>query len=299
MTSIPWAQHLETTADGSYTFFSPDFQETFHSRGGARSEAIDKFVGAADLAQRALDDRLVILDVCYGLGYNTAAALAVVWEVNPRCHVTLVGVEIDPSVPLAALAPEILSLWSPTVVPVLRELAKNGTYISEVCQAMLHWEDARTTLPRLHQQGFRADAIFLDPFSPRRCPQLWTVEFLTHVAQCLAPEGKLTTYCRAAAVRSALQETGLVLGTLPVTGPALPHQWAHGTIAAHPQSQAVQSLTPLCASELEHLQTRAGIPYRDPTLAGTAAEITERRSAEQRVSERESTTQWRKRWGSE
>lgn len=299
MTSTPWAQHLETTADGSYTFFSPDFQETFHSRGGARSEAIDKFVGAADLAQRAGGDRLVILDVCYGLGYNTAAALAVIWQVNPQCHVTLVGVEIDPSVPLAALAPEILSLWSPAVVPVLRELAEKGTYISEICQARLHWEDARTTLPRLHQQGFRADAIFLDPFSPRRCPQLWTVEFLTHVAHCLAPEGKLTTYCRAAAVRSALQETGLVLGTLPVTSPALPHQWAHGTIAAHPQSQAAQSLTPLSASELEHLQTRAGIPYRDPTLEGTAAEITERRSAEQRVSERESTTQWRKRWGIE
>jgi tRNA U34 5-methylaminomethyl-2-thiouridine-forming methyltransferase MnmC len=297
--STPWAQHLETTADGSYTFFSPDFQETFHSRGGARSEAIDKFVGAAALPQRAQGDRLVLLDVCYGLGYNTAAALEVIWQVNPRCHVTLVGVEIDPSIPLAALAPEILSLWSPAVVPVLQELVQYGTYVSENCEAILYGEDARTTVQRLNQQGFTADAIFLDPFSPRRCPQLWTVEFLTGVARCLAPEGKLTTYCRAAAVRSALQDAGLVLGTLPVTGPALPHEWANGTIAAHPHSQAAQSLTPLSASEREHLQTRAGIPYRDPTLAGTATDITARRSAEQRGSDRESTTQWRKRWGIE
>ena len=295
--STPWAQHLETTADGSYTFFSPDFQETFHSRGGARSEAIEKFVGATDLPQRAKGDGLIILDVCYGLGYNTAAALDVIWSVNPRCGVTLVGVEIDRSVPLAALAPEILSLWTPAVVPVLQGLAETGTYVSENCEAVVYWEDARTTLQRLNQQGFKADAIFLDPFSPRRCPQLWTVEFLTAVAQCLAPDGKLTTYCRAAAVRSALQEAGLVLGTLPVTGPALPHEWANGTIAAHPHTRAAQSLTPLSSSELEHLQTRAGIPYRDPTLGGTAAEITERRSTEQRLSERESTTQWRKRWG--
>lgn len=297
--TIPWSQHLETTADGSYTFFSPDFQETFHSRGGARSEAIEKFVGATDLPQRALGNGVVLLDVCYGLGYNTAAALEVIWQINPHCHITLVGVELDASVPTAALDPHILQLWSPAVCPVLQGLAQTGRYESALCQAMLYWEDARTALPRLTAQFFQADAIFLDPFSPRRCPQLWTVEFLTIVARCLAPEGKLTTYCRAAAVRSALQEAGLVLGTLPITGPAPSHEWAKGTIATHPHTTAAQSLTPLSAAEQEHLQTRAGIPYRDPNLQGTAQDIAQRRLAEQQTSDRESTTQWRKRWGIE
>ncbi|NEQ98459.1 MAG: hypothetical protein F6K30_17355, partial [Cyanothece sp. SIO2G6] len=65
----------EKTADGSYTFFSSQFNEAFHSRQGARLEAEQKFVGPAQLAKLAAGTTVCLIDVCYGLGYNTAAAL--------------------------------------------------------------------------------------------------------------------------------------------------------------------------------------------------------------------------------
>lgn len=281
----------ELTADGSATFFSAEFGETFHSRTGAQREALEKFAIATALATKSHRSHLTLLDICYGLGYNTAAALALIWQQHPQCHVTVVGLEIDATIPVAAL--EILPPWPESVLEVLRALAHQHYYTSSNCQAQLHLGDARQTIQTLVASGFQADAIFLDPFSPQRCPQLWTVEFLGMVARCLAVDGYLATYSRAAAVRSGLLAAGLQIGTLPLpTTPQAPHEWSQGTIA---RWQAT-GLVPLSGMEQEHLQTRAGIPYRDPTLTDTAEQIRARRRAEQQTSTREPTTQWRRRW---
>jgi tRNA U34 5-methylaminomethyl-2-thiouridine-forming methyltransferase MnmC len=139
--------------------------------------------------------------------------------------------------------------------------------------------DARQTIQTLVEPGFQADAIFFDPFSPRRCPQLWTVEFFTWVARCLAPTGRLATYSRSAAVRSALLATGLSIGTIPLSDRPLPHEWSQGTIA----SWDGRSLHPL----------------RDPQLTDTAAQIHARHQQEQQHATCESTSSWRRRWGIE
>ncbi|BAY50911.1 tRNA (5-methylaminomethyl-2-thiouridine)(34)-methyltransferase MnmD [Thermosynechococcus vestitus] len=281
----------QPTADGSFTFFSPEFGETFHSLGGARQEAFEKFAIATDLPGKAQASHLRLLDICYGLGYNTAAALEVIWQHNPTCQVTLIGLELDVGVAQAALG--VMPPWPASVQEILEGLARQQRVSTPRCEARLLIGDARQTIQDLVCQGFQADAIFLDPFSPQRCPQLWTVEFLSLVAQCLAPEGHLATYCRAAAVRCALQEAGLHLGTLPIVAPQHRHEWAQGTVARWQPDQ----LIPLSLMEQEHLQTRAGIPYRDPHLRDTAQAIRWRRQVEQQTANRESTSRWRQRWG--
>ncbi len=280
------------TDDGSFTFFSAEFGEHFHSRAGAKQEALQKFVQATQLAYRAQAPTLRVLDICYGLGYNTAAALETIAQVNPTCQVELYGLELDASVPRAAIAPELLSIWSPAVQIILRDLALHHHCQRANLQATLRLGDARQTIQSLRQQGFQADIIFLDPFSPRRCPQLWTVEFCGQVAACLAPTGVLATYSRSASVRSALLAAGLCLGTLPPPAHALSHQWSEGTVAAFQP----HGLVPLSAMEQEHLQTRAAVPYRDPSLADAAAVILARHQQEQARSPLASTSSWRRRW---
>jgi len=281
----------QPTADGSATFFSAEFGESFHSRTGAQQEALEKFAIATALEEKSQRSHVTLLDICYGLGYNTAAALDVIWQRHPHCHITVVGLELDATVPVAAIA--IMPPWPESVLEVLRALAHHHRYTTANCQAQLCLGDARQTIQDLAASGFQADAIFLDPFSPQRCPQLWSVEFLRVVARCLAPDGYLATYSRAAAVRSALLAAGLHIGTLPLCAPHAPHEWSQGTIARWQSS----GLIPLSAMEQEHLQTRAGIPYRDPCLIDTPQQIQARRYAEQQTSGRESTSQWRRRWG--
>ncbi|MEL7314429.1 MAG: MnmC family methyltransferase [Cyanobacteria bacterium J06559_3] len=278
---------VEPTADGSQTFYSERFGEWFHSRSGAYEEARTIYVEMTNLIKRAqTQDQITVLDVCYGLGYNTAAALEGIWSVEANAQIRLVGLELDAVVPQAAIAQGLLTDWPRSVQAALKALATNG-HIRTSLHADLLIGDARQHVQPLAQSGFQADVIFLDPFSPPRCPQLWTVEFLSLVAQCLHPHGILATYSCAAAVRAALKLAGLHIGSIHVTG----RRWP-GTIATHPQSL----LPALSAQEKEHLETRAAVPYRDPTLQDTAEVIQQRRTEEQASSPLTSTGAWRRKW---
>ena len=48
--------------------------------------------------------------------------------------------------------------------------------------------------------------------------------------------------------------------------------------------------------EIEHLNTKASIPYRDPTGEMLSTEILEIRKKEQKFSNLLDTNSWRKRW---
>lgn len=276
------------TSDGSDTFYSDEFGEWFHSREGACNEAQKTYVEAAGIAQRAQQRSLSILDVCYGLGYNTAAALQTVWAVNPQCSVDLKALEIDVEVARSAITHNLTRHYPPEIEQVLKDLAASYEYKTETLSAQLLLGDARQQIQILTAQNWQADAIFLDPFSPQHCPQLWTTEFLRLVVQCLNPGGGvIVTYSCAAAVRSALKSAGLCIGSTTAGS----RKWP-GTIASFSDKR----LPPLSQQEKEHLQTRAAVPYRDPTLSATATEILSRRLQEQSTSELMPTRPWRKRW---
>lgn len=277
----------QLTEDGSFTFFSEEVGEAFHSIQGAKTEALLKFVEPCQLTQRATQPVLRLLDVCYGLGYNTATALEAIWAINPQCRVELVALELDPTVPKAAIAHNLLENWLTPIPELLAILATSKEVNTDNFHAQLHIDDARCTIRELCQANFQADAIFLDPFSPPRCPQLWTVEFLQQLAHCCALGGRLATYSCAAAVRSALIAAEFKIGSTLQVGGRQP-----GTVA----NLSGEDLPPLSVRSLEHLQTRAAIPYRDPQLCDTAPVILQRRQIEQQSSGLEPTSHWHKRW---
>ena len=277
----------EVTGDGSATFYSKEFGEHFHCRHGAYTDAQRNYVDAANIPALAQAEQLAILDICYGLGYNTAAALDTIRQVNPDCRVTVRALEINGAVPRSAIANNLLQPWSPATQAILKTLATAQRYQSSTLDIQLILGDARQTLQPLAAQGWLADAILFDPFSPTRCPQLWTVEFLTLTAQCLAQSGILATYSCAAAVRSAMGLAGLQIGSFAGAG----RHWPC-TIA----TKEVRPLSPLSQQETEHLQTRAAVPYRDPTLSATAEDIKTAREQAQQQSILETTGSWRRRW---
>ncbi len=188
----------------------------------------------------------------------------------------------------SAIAHQLTRQYSPAVQQVLIALAAHCTAKCDHLSAQILLGDARQQIQPLVEQGWQADVIFLDPFSPPHCPQLWTVEFLQQVAQCLKPDGsELVTYSCAAAVRSALKLAGLSITSIQAGG----RKWP-GTLARY-SSEASLGLS---QQEQEHLQTRAAVPYRDPTLQSTAKEILAQRAQEQAASPLAATGPWRRRW---
>ncbi len=286
-----WTPQL--TRDGSFTFFSTAFGESFHSGQGAKSEAFAKFVGVTDLVGRSQQPTLRLLDVCYGLGYNSAAAIETIWKSNPHCNIELYALELDNTVAIGATMPALLDSWTLEGQEILKALATTQVVQRDYLTAHLLIGDARSTIQDLSQQGFQADAIFFDPFSPRKCPELWTVEFFKAVGLCLAPDGILATYSRSASVRSAMLLAGFAIGSIPVGPNAAMDEWSQGTVAAH----LGMSLPMLSEMECEHLETRAGVAYRDPNLVGTRAEILARYEQDQGMNGLRSTSSWRRKWG--
>lgn len=75
--------------------------------------------------------------------------------------------------------------------------------------------DARDTLPRWPH---KADAWFLDGFSPAKNPELWGPDLLRDVARHTVPGGTFATYTAAGHVRRALSDAGFQVSRIPGFG---------------------------------------------------------------------------------
>lgn len=324
MTSNGSRLELRPTDDGSFSLFSPQFGEGFHSRRGAMAEARSKFVAPAGLERWQRGSRLRVLDVCVGTGSNTAALL----EACQAQGLTLEwwGLELDPEpLRLAVADAGFQRQWQPEALAALHQLADGPDPADQTHQTdqndqedqqeaiwqvpglgggRLLWGDARRRLPELldSQRGC-IDLVLMDAFSPSRCPQLWSIEFLGGLGTLLHPEGRLLTYCSAAAVRQALRQVGLELATIAAPSGLQQHQsdWSGGTAASPRPFPADGRLRPLSSMEEEHLRTNAAEPYRDPSgTADARAILQERQRAQQQAMQTgsvEATSSWRRRWG--
>jgi tRNA U34 5-methylaminomethyl-2-thiouridine-forming methyltransferase MnmC len=284
------------TADGSFSLHSERFGEAFHNSAGARNEAIAKFAVPAELQRFRTRAELRILDVCVGLGYNSAAVL----EALPSAAPELMwwGLELDRRpLELALAQPHFRSSWSASVLKILEQMRDRGGWHQDHSSGRLLWGDARSTMRQIADSQ-RFDLILLDAFSPQRCPELWSEEFLAGLAGRLAPGGRLLTYSRSAAVRASLRRHGLTLYSLR-PAPGERPGWSSGTMAVRPGPpipEAGPGWRALSAMEEEHLHTRAAVPFRDPSSADDSAAILQRRSLEQASCNLEATNAWQRRW---
>ncbi|WP_420011712.1 tRNA (5-methylaminomethyl-2-thiouridine)(34)-methyltransferase MnmD [Tateyamaria sp.] len=75
--------------------------------------------------------------------------------------------------------------------------------------------DARAALPAW---ASKADAWFLDGFSPAKNPELWGADLMGQVAAHTAPQGTVATYTAAGFVRRGLADAGFTVTRVPGFG---------------------------------------------------------------------------------
>jgi len=285
------------TKDGSYSLRSLFFQENFHSLLGALEETKIKFTSPSDL-QRFKSKSLSVLDICFGLGYNSASLLNELIKQNS--YLKWYALEIDKK-PLeyALRNKSFQKLWAPKVKKIFESLYRKDYFEDQFFKCRILWGDARKRINNIPSSS-KFDLIYLDGFSPQKCPQVWTIEFLSKVTQKLNPQGYLITYSSSAAVRKTLRNLGLEIFTIK---PNLNSRtsWSQGTVAiAKFDKNKLESnfnLTKLSDMEEEHLLTKASIPYRDQDLNSIKDDIIQKRLDEQSSSNLLSTKKWREKWG--
>jgi len=248
--------------------------------------------------QRFKEKSLNVLDICFGLGYNSASLLDEL--IKQKSSLNLYALEIDKKPLEYSLRNEsFLKLWDPKIKKIYKSLYQKDYFEDQFFKCSILWGDAREKI-NIIPSSIKFDLIYLDGFSPQKCPQLWTFEFLSKVTENLNPQGYLITYSSSAAVRKTLRNLGLEIFTIK---PSFKNRtlWSQGTVAISKFDK--NKLKPnlnfekLSLMEEEHLLTKASVPYRDEDLNSSKDVIIRRRLDEQLSSNLLSTNKWREKWG--
>jgi hypothetical protein len=306
------------TTDGSLSCLDTETGELCHNSAGAYTEAVNNYVTPSGLINTLQTQGSIrVLDACYGLGYNTWALINELVQCEflkppapeeEHSNYAVSVVAIEQSEEVLQWMPRILEhptfdalktkitprehniyyrtqeCYSNTKegVPFPQNFAINVASILSI-NLELWIDDLRTIVPRLSGEF---DAVFHDPFSPQKMPELWTINLFREYFRLLSPrQGCLLTYSAAAAVRGGLIEAGFNIaktqglgakggGTVATIGPVKDH--------------TLSPLLPFDEWELEYISSRAGIPYRDAHLQQSRNIILNARKAEQAASDKPS-----------
>jgi tRNA U34 5-methylaminomethyl-2-thiouridine-forming methyltransferase MnmC len=194
-------RELVKTADGSFTLFIPEVEETYHSTHGAVQESMHVFI---ESGLKACDKESIrVLEVGLGTGLNAVLTLQ---------HATK-------KINYCALEPYPLSK------EILNELAASRTDQFEMkfhssCAGELISlrEDFSFVRMEVGLEEFRSeekfDVIYYDAFGPRVEPGLWTLARMQQCFDLLNEGGVFVTYCAKGEVRRNLQAAGFVVERL-------------------------------------------------------------------------------------
>jgi len=281
------------TKDGSLSLRSDKFKENFHSVFGALDETKNKFIDPSRI-ERFKDKSLNVLDICFGLGYNSAFLFNKL--INQSTYLRWYGLEIDKRPLNYALNEKAFkNLWDLEVIEILNKLNFTSKFKNKYFNCELIHGDARNKIGSIPLE-IKFDLIFLDGFSPQRCPEMWSIEFLSKLKNKIKDEGSLITYTSSAAVRNALMSLGFNIFNIK---PSLSNKnlWSNGTLATFDNIKNNPFIVELTEMEKDHLKTKASVPYRDPKGILLSKEILEIRKKEQQYSKLLDTNLWRKKWG--
>jgi len=216
------------TKDGTTTLFNAQFNQTYHSTTGAYEEAMEKYVRPAKIKKGD-----TVLDYCFGLGYNTLAAIELAGGME--AGLSIVALENDSKMlfmlgTIKFANSKQQEIYRLLIQPILGAMSQDKTdfhFSVGTNKVRVIVGDAREKLPLfLRTSTRRFDAILFDPFSPKECPQLWTEVVF---AECFAAlksvsdgGGVLTTYSCAGNVRRAMTTAGFVVSDGPSVGRRAP-----------------------------------------------------------------------------
>ena len=195
------------TQDGSRTLYSAEFDETYHSdKDGALYESMQKHVLSA-FRLKGDQEKLTILDICFGLGYNTLATLYYIKKENLSTQIHIVSPEFDKEL-IESLSSFAYPKEFTVLKPIIDALSQEFYYEDEQFKIEIVVGDARQIIP---QRKEKFDIVYQDPFSPAHNPLLWTREYFAQIRKVIKEDGILTTYSIAADVRMGLHENGFNL----------------------------------------------------------------------------------------
>ena len=209
------------TKDGSLTLHCHRYNQTYHSKFGAKTEALHVFLDGTGINQILRTHKKAhVLEIGFGTGLNFLFTAAFAYRYNATLHYTALEQSIPDAQTLKTLGYAELTNMQRlgTVLLDWRKCFHNhvpeGRYLLEpksTCTLELLIGPATNAL--LPTNTF--DAVYQDAFDPPNNPELWTSSFLEHVYLATHPGRRLATYSVAGSVRRRLTQVGFTVRRRP------------------------------------------------------------------------------------
>lgn len=255
---------LITTGDGSATLFLDDYDQAMHSTSGAYEESLLKHVLPSKILEKS-GESLSVLDVGFGLGYNVLALIDCFKREGKTSELNIISLEKDQSFSVYMESVKFNN-HRDSIYEIIKKSYIDGNAEFENFRLKILFGDARDSLKKIH--GIKFDAVFQDPFSPAKNPELWSVDYFLLMAGLMNRDAVLTTYSSADHVRMAMSEAGFKVGMGPSVG-----KKREGTLAA--LDNVISLLDKERLAEIR--ENPKSEPYRDPELNMTRDLIIENR----------------------
>lgn len=212
------------TEDNSLTLWSSFFDETFHNTSGALQETFYTYLESTQV-KRCLsstkESPFAILEVGFGMGLGFFALdqylkFLLTQTKTSAISLNFVSFEIDHEM-LEHLIN--LNTNSPEILPAVSEWKKYSDHY--VIQKEVEFNQCKISFTGIlligdgrkvlsHQnylnQHCPFSAIFQDPFSPKKNPDLWTVEWFLELKKLSKEDAILSTYSSSTVIRKSLLE---------------------------------------------------------------------------------------------
>jgi tRNA U34 5-methylaminomethyl-2-thiouridine-forming methyltransferase MnmC len=193
--------------DGTKTLYSKEFDEPYHStKDGALHESLEKHVKPA-LMLKKNSSNLTIVDICFGLGYNTFSTIYYIKKNSLKTKVNIISPEFDEEL-ISSLSNFDYPKEFDSIKHIIDAVSKEYFYEDKQFKVEIVLGDARESIPKIKQ---KVDIIYQDAFSPQHNLLLWTKEHFEALRNIAKNDAILTTYSIAAAIRLGLYENGFFI----------------------------------------------------------------------------------------
>jgi len=153
---------------------------------------------------------LHILDICFGLGYNTLATLYFIKKNNFNIKINIYSPEFDTKL-INSLQNFNYPIEFEGLKNIISELSKNYVYSDNSIKIEIFNGDARKYIKDLSTRKIRFDIVYQDAFSSDVNHLLWTSEYFHDITKILNNDAILTTYSIATPIRLSIYQNNFLI----------------------------------------------------------------------------------------
>ena len=196
------------TKDGSNTLFSAKYQQHYHNPDdGAINESLSKHIIPTFEFQNHKEE-LNILDICFGLGYNTFSTIYYARQNGLNKKLNIYSPELD-----GELVKSLENFDFPKefedMKNIIQTVAKTKKYEDDYLKIEVNIGDAREYIQSFEKETF--DIVYQDAFSSEVNTELWTKEYFDDINKICKEDCVISTYAIATPIRLSMNEAGLYI----------------------------------------------------------------------------------------